>query len=365
MAQTSQKLRIAEFDNSFIPFPMPKGLALPRAPLEVALDIAEGLAKRGHEINFFGPRGSSSDVFHAVSADFEPLFTNDILNLPNIQSGEREKINALFDQYIVSMIFAQHQKNPFDILHIHAIDRALPFARLFPEAQIVYTIHDPIYAWRARLFQMFQTPNQHFISISNAQRKLAPALNYAATIYNGTDLAMFPFSGGKEGYLFFAGRLNENKGVYEAIMAAEAAGERLVIAGAPAEGEYWETKIKPHLNEKIQYVGMVPHEKLHEYYGNAKATLVPIRWEEPFGLVMTESMACGTPVIAFRRGSVPEVIVDGKTGFIVDTVEEMAKAIGKISEINRADCRKHVEEHFSIEKMVDGYEEAFLKIVGK
>jgi len=112
-----------------------------------------------------------------------------------------------------------------------------------------------------------------------------------------------------------------------------------------------------------RHIGVVSRRELYEYYGNAKATLVPIQWEEPFGLVMIESMATGTPVIAFRRGSVPEVVADGKTGFIVDTVEEMFEATKKIDHISRNICRKHIEENFGLEKMIDEYEKSFLKIV--
>jgi len=142
-------------------------------------------------------------------------------------------------------------------------------------------------------------------------------------------------------------------------------GEKLLIIGPPVTGEYWDKKVTPYLGDKIQYLGFMPREKLFKYYQRAKATLVPIQWEEPFGLILTESMACGTPVIAFEKGSVPEIVIDGKTGFIIkdNNLEAMAGAVKKIGEINRADCRKHVEQNFSIQKMVDGYEKVFLKIV--
>ncbi|MEK7603932.1 MAG: glycosyltransferase, partial [Patescibacteria group bacterium] len=164
---------------------------------------------------------------------------------------------------------------------------------------------------------------------------------------------------------FFAGRLEEKKGVFEAIQVAQATNSKLLIAGSPSEGKYWDEKIAPHLNDKIRYIGLVPYNEIARYFRNAKAFLFPILWEEPFGLVMAEAMAAGTPVIAFNRGSVPEVVVDGKTGFIVKTVEEMAEAIRKIGQIDRRECRKHVEDNFSVEKMVDGYERAFLKILNE
>ena len=166
----------------------------------------------------------------------------------------------------------------------------------------------------------------------------------------------------KGNYLLFVGRLHPEKGVSEAVEVARKTGEELLILGPPVTGEYWDKKIKPYLGKKIRHIGVVPRNKLYEYYGNAKATLVPIQWEEPFGLVMTESMATGTPVIAFRKGSVPEVVLDGKTGFVVNTVDEMIKAVKKIDRIDRRACRKHTEENFGLEKMIDEYEKSFLKI---
>jgi len=212
---------------------------------------------------------------------------------------------------------------------------------------------------------MFASPNQHYISISDAQRKPAPNLNYAATIYNGIDLGAFPFSGSHDDYLLFIGRLQPEKGLAEAVQIARMTGEKLLIIGPPVTGEYWDKKIAPYLGDKIQYLGFVPREELFKYYQRAKVTLAPIQWEEPFGLILTESMACGAPVIAFARGSVPEIVVEGKTGFIIkdNNLEAMASAVKKIDEIKRIDCRRHIEENFSVQRMIDRYEEVFLGII--
>jgi glycosyltransferase involved in cell wall biosynthesis len=260
-------------------------------------------------------------------------------------------------------MFIDAARHRYDILHIHPPDRAMPLAITHPDIPVVYTLHDPIYPWRRDIFRMFQSPNQYFVSISDAQRRPAPDLNYAATIYNGIPLDAFPFSERSEDFFLFVGRLHPEKGVREAVEAARLAGVRLKIIGPPVTGEYWEKHVKPYLGEQIEYVGFVPRKDLFRFYGRAKATLVPIQWEEPFGLVLVESMACGTPVIAFRRGSVPEVVKHGETGLIVETVEEIAAAIKTIDAIDRAACRRHVEEHFSIEKMAEGYERVFLQIL--
>lgn len=168
-----------------------------------------------------------------------------------------------------------------------------------------------------------------------------------------------------EDYLLFAGRIVPEKGIKEAIKIAKETDHRLLIIGPVYEDhkEYFEQYIKPELNDKILYLGFMEQAQLVKYYQKAKAFLMPIQWEEPFGLTMAESMACGTPIIALRRGSVPEVIEDGKTGFIVDSVQEMIEAVGKVDTLKRSDCRKHVERHFSREKMVDAYEEVFKKII--
>ncbi len=343
--------------------PPPEGIVY--APMDIAVEVSEGLSRKGHEVDFYGPQGTRVNVSKVIDSGLRPLKQNgssEILRSFNVGAGEVNKIFNLWDQYLIARMFSEAENGKYDILHIHPVDRALPLAMSHPKIQVVYTLHDPIYPWRAEVFAMFQSPNQHYVSISNAQRKPAPHLNYAATVYNGINTELFPFSGKHDDYLLFTGRLQPEKGVAEAVEAAIAANERLIIAGPPVTGEYWDTKIKPYLNERIKYVGFVPYKDLYKYYQKAKALLVPIQWEEPFGLVMTEAMACGTPVIAFNRGSVPEIVVDGKTGFIVNTVEEMAAAIKKIGQIDRAACRKHVENNFTLEKMVDGYEKIFLKL---
>lgn len=360
-----KKLRIAQFVTSETPFPIPKDFPRPYAPITVALDISNGLTDRGHEVLFFGPRGSSSRKFKAVPINFAPLYKNKIFKDGNMRGTEREKIFNLFDQYVISEILKFHKKKPFDVIHIHPLDRALPMANVFSDAKFVYTLHDPLYEWRAEIFRMFNSKNQYFVSISNAQRKPAPDLNYGATVYNAIDVEKIPFSSKQGKYLFFSGRLQDNKGVSEAIAVAKKTKMPLFIAGAPAHGDYWDKEIKPHLNKNIKYVGFVTGKKLYDFYKNAQALLFPIKWEEPFGLVMIEAMACGTPVIAFNRGSVSEVIKNKKTGFIVRNIKEMSEAVRNLDSINRADCREHVKRNFNVDKMVDGYEKLFLKISGK
>ena len=359
-----KKLRIATMVTGHFTTPPAKGIIY--APMDIATWVSEGLVRRGHRVDFYAPVGSKIKVTKVVSDGLQALKKNgEETVLKNLRAGGAEisKVFNLWDQYLIAQMFKEAEKGNYDILHIHPADRALPLALSHFKIPVVYTLHDPIYPWRAEIFKMFSSPNQHYVSISDAQRKPAPKLNYLATIYNGIDIDTFPFSRNSGDYLLFVGRLHPEKGVAEAVKVAQRSNEKLLIIGPPVTGKYWEKLVAPYLNEKIKYLGYVPYKKLFPYYQKAKAILVPIQWEEPFGLVMIEAMACGTPIIAFRRGSVPEVVVNNKTGFIVDTIDEMVAAVKKIDKINRADCRRHVEKNFTIEHMVDRYEEEFLKLV--
>jgi len=346
--------------------PPPKGMVY--APMDVAVNISQGLAKRGHKITFFAPEGSKIKGVNLKTFKLKPLKQIDQwIEKIKGQGADIAKLENLWDQYLLAHMFKGFHKGEYDVLHIHPIDRALSLALANQKVPVAYTIHDPLNKWRIKLYKMFESKNQHFVSISNAQREPAPGLNYAATIYNGIDLNRFPFAEKPKDYFVFVSNLREKKGAVEAVKAARKARVKLLIIG-PKSGlkrSYWKKSIAPYLGDKIKYIGFVKREKLYQYYQGARAILVPIKWEEPFGLVMTEAMACGCPVIAFRRGSVPEIVEHKKTGFIVKDVEKMAEAIKKIDEIKRIDCRKRVEKRFSVEAMVNGYEKLFLKIAFK
>ena len=363
------KLKIGMMISGHFTVPPHKGIIY--APMVIAQAIAEGLAKKGHQIYFFAPQGSKLKGVKMITNQIPPLHGISgkknlrILSEPNTGETETHKIFNLWDQYFISLAYKMALKNKLDLLHIHPTDRGLPFGLSIEKIPVAYTLHDPIYPWRAEVFKIFQSKNQYFISISNAQRKPAPKLNWAGTIYNGLDLKKFPFSEKSENYCLFLGRLLPTKGVKEAIVACKKAGEKLIIAGTPNRGKYWEKEIEPHLNKNVQYVGNVPYEKTYQYYGRAKVTLCPIQWEEPFGLTFIESFACGTPVITFGKGSAKEVIKNGETGFIVKDINQMAKAIKKIGQIKRRDCRKWVEEEFTVERMVSEYERVYCQILNR
>ncbi|MDD4931613.1 MAG: glycosyltransferase [Candidatus Colwellbacteria bacterium] len=355
-----KKLKIATMVTGHFTTPPPKGTIY--APMDIATEVIEGLASRGHRVDFYGPKGTKVMGAKVIDCGLEALQGKGrkILGVPGARNIERDKIFGLWDQYLIAEMFMKARKEGYDLLHVHPIDRALPIALACQDVKTVYTLHDPIYPWRADIFKMFESANQGLVSISNSQRKPAPDLNYLDTVYNGIKMDEFKFSDSHDNYLLFVGRITPEKGVAEAVEAAVKAKEKMIIIGPAPENEYWNDRIKPYLGKDIIHLGYVPRRSLFKYYRRAKALLFPIQWEEAFGLVMTEAMACGTPVIGFRRGSVPEVVADKKTGFIVKDVNQMAEAIGKLGLISRADCRRRVEENFSTEKMVEGYEKVFL-----
>jgi glycosyltransferase involved in cell wall biosynthesis len=207
-------------------------------------------------------------------------------------------------------------------------------------------------------------PRVGLISLSMNQRSPLPHLNWIANCPNALDLSLYPVHPHKGDYLLFIGRMSPDKGAHRAIAVAEQVGLPLKLAGKMQElreEEYFEAAVKPHLGGGIEYLGEVSHEEKVELLQNARVTLFPIEWAEPFGLVMIESMACGTPVIATRHGAVSEVIDDGRTGVVVEEHSEMASVIEQADTIDPMECRRYVEERFSKERMVADYEAAYEK----
>lgn len=360
-------MKIAMMVRGYIPVPRPADIIY--APIDLAVDIAKGLSAKGHEVTFFAPQGSSIPSVTVDTLCLRPLVHNQKEFSQIIRDTEKQMhyVPNSWDHKMCNEMFSRANKGQYDLLYFHHPEVAISNAQIFPDVPIAYTMHDPFYGWYRELFDLFPSPNQHFISISNNQRRDAPDLNYTATIYNGIDPDKFTYSGEHEDYLLFAGRIVPEKGIKEAIQVAEATNHRLLIIGPVYDDqrEYFEQYIKPHLNDKILYLGFMEQEQVIKYYQKAKAFLMPLQWEEPFGLVMTESMACGTPVIALRRGAAPEVIDHGKTGFICDHIQDMADAVAKVDTIDRRACRDRVIKHFTTQQMVDNYEQAFLEILHK
>jgi len=201
-----------------------------------------------------------------------------------------------------------------------------------------------------------------YISISDADRSLE--LDYIQTIHHGVDIRQFDFQQVPDDTLLFFGRIHNDKGARQAIEIARACGKKLIMAGIIQDQMYYDRHVAPHLdNDMVVYVGSVGPAERNRLLGKALALLHPIQFDEPFGLSVIESMACGTPVIAFDRGSMPELIENDKHGFLVNTVDEAINAVAHIPKIDRADCRRHVERHFTVERMVREYIHVYERIL--
>ena len=240
----------------------------------------------------------------------------------------------------------------FDLIHNQADFVPLAFSRLV-DTPMVTTIHGFSSARIVPVFKAYED-RVHYVAISDADRH--PSLRYAATIHHGIPVDDFPFDAdGSESLLFF-GRMHPDKGASEAIRVARAAGRRLVMAGIVQDEGYYAREVAPHLDgEKVAYLGAVGGSLRTRTLGNMRALLHLIDFDEPFGLSVVEALACGTPVIAYRRGSMPELIQDGVTGFLVDNYDEVVAAVDRIETIDRRACRAAVVERFSVDRMADSY----------
>ncbi len=354
-----KKLRLAMFCTNEWPTPPPPQTFY--APLWIAHAVAEGLKHRGHQVDYFGARGSKLAA-RLVDLGMPAIKAN--RQLKPYLARQNETVVNFYEQLMIAELYRRANRGAYDLIHLHPYRRAIQFAPL-TRTPTVFTLHDPISGFaKFMLAQTSQQPHTYLVSISNAQRKPAPRLRYAATVYNGINLNRYPFNPAPGPHLVAAGRFVPDKGIDLAVRVAAAAKVKLHIAGGQAKGPYWMQQIKPFVGSRgTTYVGMLPYGQLGTFYGSGTALLYPLRWEEPFGLVMVEAMATGTPVIAFPHGSVRELIKPGVSGYIVHTVPEMVRAVKKINRLDRREVRRWVEQKFTNEKMVEGYEQAFYEIL--
>ncbi|MDD3006577.1 MAG: glycosyltransferase family 4 protein [Candidatus Pacebacteria bacterium] len=340
-----------------IPVPVPQNEIY--ANQDITGWIADELAIRGYDVTLFAPIGSETKA-KLVTFDMLP-FSNPLIY------GRYTNDKSFFDyeNLFVSKVYRYAEENDFDLLHMHLRPlNVAPFAAM-SHLPTLQTIHDPLTFSSLKILELYnEFENLNFASISFSQRKAMPDLNIFDNVYNGINLKKWKFNpqGGEK--LCQSGRVIREKGTHGAMEIARKMGLKLQIAGfiyefdKSNEKSYWNTQVKPLLGDDIT-LDYFSQDNLPDFYGHSKAFINTLDWEEPFGLVMIEAMACGTPVIAYNRGSVSEVVKDGVTGFVVDTPEEMMEAIKNIDSIKREDCRKHVEENFSVEKMTDNYLAAY------
>ncbi len=360
----TRKLKIAQVVSLLHPVP-----PISQNGLEFVVSwITEELVRRGHDVTLFAPADS------VTKAKLISLLPHGISSDPKV-SWE----NYTFS--IWNTILAGSMAEKFDVIHCHNGNAQL--IAPFISKPLIETAHNPM---TGEFFNFYEIDKKysdyvkpisdlsskvHQVAISKSQQQLDPSANgvtkkNSSIIYNGIPVNNFEFNASPENYLLFIGYINKNKGADIAVQVAKKLDMRLILAGSTKDEEkFFNEHIKPHLSEKITYVGPVNFEEKNKLYKNAIAKLAPLQWDEPFGLTLVEAQACGTPVIAFNRGAASEIIMNGETGYVVENTEEMCEAIKKINLISRHACRAWVEKNFSVEKMVDQYEALYEKLLNE
>jgi glycosyltransferase involved in cell wall biosynthesis len=255
-----------------------------------------------------------------------------------------------------------------DVVHDHSIIGPFHAADRYPDLPVTTTIHGPFNEELTDLYERLNKDDKPIIAISHAQADSAPSVRVERVIHHGIDATDFPVGNGGGGYCLFLGRMSPDKGPHRAIAAAEKAGVPLLMAAKMREAweiSFFEEHVKPHLSDTIRYLGEVPHEQKLELLAGATALLNPIRWNEPFGLVMIEALACGTPVLAFAEGAAPEIVEDGVTGYLCDDEDDMARKIDVATDLDRGVCRAAVEGYFSTKRMVDEHIDLFTSMLDR
>jgi glycosyltransferase involved in cell wall biosynthesis len=312
--------------------------------------LSAELVRRGHEVTLFAAPGSDSPAS---------------IETPLDSSHPDEIQMAIYEADHVACAFAavEAEAEAFDVVHDHCGFTAFAFADRLA-TPLVHTLHGP-FTDETSAFYARHAAKARVIALSEYQAAQSPTeLDVVAVIGNPLIVDDFPFRAEKEDFLLWIGRLNDDKGPQRAIAAAREAGRPLLLAGPvqPGEQEFFEREVEPLLDDDgVRYIGEVGADKL-DLYARAAGLLMPIRWPEPFGLVMTEAMACGTPVIAFPEGSAPELVIDGETGFLAADEREMAAAVGRLDEIDAARCRSSVRERFDVEAIGEAHERAYTEL---
>lgn len=314
---------------------------------QVSSNIAEGLIERGLEVSLF--------------ATSDSLTKGELVSVCEHPYAEDSSI----DPKVAECLHISHlmeQAENFDIIHNNFDFLPLTYSKLI-DTPMLTTIHG---FSSSKIIPVYKKYDKtcHYVSISNSDR--SPELNYIATVYNGINLDEFIFVREPDNYLLFFGRIHPEKGVYEAIQIANKSKRRLIISGIIQDQEYFDNKVKPFINDdNVLFVGNSGPQQRLRLLSKAFALLHPVNFEEPFGLSVVEAMACGTPVIAFRRGSMPEIILHGKTGFLVENIEQAVEAVTNIQSINRKECTDWVFSKFSRQKMTEEYLKVYKEILDR
>ncbi len=339
-------MRIAEIAPPWFPVPPPGYGGI---ELVVAL-LADGLQAQGHDVTLFATGGSQTQAKLVSPLEDPPD--------PALLG------NAWFDSF--HALSAYLDAADFDVIHDHSGIAGPALGALLGGAPpVVHTLHGP-WTEPTRKFYGLVADRIHLVSISDSQRADAD-LRYAATVYNGIDLDHYPLVEEKDPFLVYIGRANPDKGPGLAVEVAKRAGlplAMIVKKNEPAEQVYWSEVVAPQLTDEVEVLEHVPHEVKVDLLGRARALIFPIRWSEPFGLVMVEAMACGTPVVSSPFGAAVELVEEGVTGFLRESLDDLVAAVADASRCDPHACRDRVARNFSAEAMVRGYEAVFEQVTG-
>jgi glycosyltransferase involved in cell wall biosynthesis len=314
--------------------------------------LCEELVKRGHDVTLWASGDSKT------SAELFSIYSRSLRTATDIADPQ--------SYALMHAALSLKDADSYDVIHNHIGETVMAMAHLV-RTPMLTTMHCLI------------TPDTKFIwdhydgwynTISYSEKlNMPPVANngYAGVVHNGIDVATFPYSEKKDDYLLFLSRISIDKAPHLTVEVAKRLGRRLIIAGKvdpnPVDQEYFNTMVRPLVDGKqIQFVGEADARMKRELYEKAYCLVLPLNWEEPFGLVMAEAMACGTPVVAFRRGAAGEIIVDGETGYLVDNLDEMVDAVRKVDRIDPRRCRRHMEANFGPEHMAEGYLRVYQQI---
>ena len=317
--------------------------------LVVAL-LADGLVSGGHDVTLFASGGSSTKAEIVSPLDDPP----DPSLLGNVWFDAFHALSAYLDA------------GSFDVIHDHSgiVGPSLA-AVLGGRPPVVHTLHGPWTEPTRRYYSLIDE-RVHLVAISDTQRRDNPALRYAATVHNGIDLDAYPLRMAKDDFLVYVGRANPDKGPTRAIEVARRAGlplAMIVKKAEPFERSYWDEIVVPMLTDDVEVYEAVPHEVKVDLLSRAHAMVFPIDWAEPFGLVMIESMACGTPVVSCPAGAAVEVVVDGRTGYLRESIDDLVEAVHMVDRCDPVECRQHVADHFTADRMVGAYEQLLSEVV--
>ncbi len=343
-SEDGSRLRVAMIAPPWFPIP-PNGYGGIEAMVHW---LVEGLVARGHDVTLIGAGVPQTSARFLQTYEEPPV----------------ARMGTPFPEIVHALQAEEHlEELEVDVVHDHSMGG--PLTARAHRAPTVLTAHGPVTGELGECYRLLSRRHP-MVAISESQRAKGPHLPWAATVYNSIPVDEYPFETDKDDFVLFLGRISPEKAPDLAIKAARAAGRRIVVAAKcnePPEHQYFEQRVRPLLGPDAEWFGHASTEEKKKLLARASCLVFPIQWDEPFGIVMVEAMACGTPVVALRAGSVPEVVADGLTGYICDQPGELPGAIRRVGALDPKACRQHVFDCFDVPDMVDGYEAVYRRAI--